>query len=118
MQRQRGERALLVEAQHERLLLGGGPHLLARDAPQLRMLLLDPLGEPEAARIEHVLGLGDREHDAQHGLGKAALLLARLDRLDLGLEQLLGVLVAGARLAGVGIAAPAGRRAPRPSGEL
>ena len=70
--------ALLVKAQHQRLLLGSGFHLLTRKSSQFRVLLLDPLGESEATRIEHVLGLGDREHDAQHGLGKAALFLARL----------------------------------------
>ena len=78
---------------------------------QRRILLLDPLREPEAAHIEHLLGLSHREHDAQHGFDKAAPLLTRLDRLDLGLEQLLGVCVAGARLAGVGMGRPqAGER--------
>src|ERR687897_84947 len=97
------ERALLVEAQHERLLLGGGPHPFARQLAQHRVLLLDALCQAGAAGVEHVLGLRHREHDAQHGFSKAALLLAGPDCFDFRGEQLLGVLVAGARLSGVGV---------------
>jgi hypothetical protein len=38
--------------------------LVAWDVAQRGIVLLDPLGEPEAAHIEHLLGLSHREHDA------------------------------------------------------
>ena len=74
--------------------------------PERRVLLPDPPAEARATRVDHVLGRGHRQQDACHRRGEAARFLARSDRRDPGLEQVVGVLVARPRLARVGVGRP------------